>query len=182
MKADNIERERGRVFVAIGAFSTSTGWIPTRPIMLVHKWVTRSSVFAVEAIEEATAEGVRLTQREADRIDASGGAERRPGPDALSARQTLDEAGRQMDSFTTMGADRPGRRRPGSEDLVERHPIEGEHAGRDEGHKRVPPGSRRPAISPGRPAVCLRPQRRSSRGGAGCTTDSFFPNIGYEAR
>lgn len=101
--ASDIERERRRIFEAVGAFLIEHRLDPTPAnYMLVHKFVTRSNVFAVAAIEEATGEGVRLNQREADRIMVRIAMDAAQGQEALSARQALDEARRQMDSFASM--------------------------------------------------------------------------------
>src|SRR3546814_2636304 len=64
-----VERERRRVFEAVGKFlfEHSLDPIPAN-YMLVHMLVTGSNASAIAAIEEATGDGLRLTQDDADLI------------------------------------------------------------------------------------------------------------------
>src|SRR3546814_2251936 len=66
--------------------------------MLVHMLVTGSNASAIAAIEEATGDGLRLTQDDADRIMTMLG-EASPTPVAPSAEAAIEEARRQVDSF-----------------------------------------------------------------------------------
>src|SRR3546814_4533271 len=77
-----VERERRRVFEAVGKFlfEHSLDPIPAN-YMLVHMLVTGSNASAIAAIEEATGDGLRLTQDDADRIRSE---ERRVGKECVS--------------------------------------------------------------------------------------------------
>ncbi|WP_431869276.1 GGDEF domain-containing protein [Allosphingosinicella sp.] len=94
-----VERERRRVFEAVGKFlfEHSLDPIPAN-YMLVHMLVTGSNASAIAAIEEATGDGLRLTQDDADRIMTMLG-EASPTPVAPSAEAAIEEARRQVDSF-----------------------------------------------------------------------------------
>src|SRR3546814_8636381 len=93
-----VERERRRVFQVVGKFlfEHSLDPIPAN-YMLVHMLVTGSNASAIAAIEEATGDGLRLTQDDADRIMTMLG-EASPTPVAPSAEAAIEEARRQVAS------------------------------------------------------------------------------------
>src|SRR3546814_18535343 len=80
-----VERERRRVFEAVGKFlfEHSLDPIPAN-YMLVHMLVTGSNASAIAAIEEATGDGLRLTQDDAARSSE----ERREGQEGVSTCRT----------------------------------------------------------------------------------------------
>lgn len=97
------EMEARRIFDAVGAFLFEHRLDPTPAnYLLVHALVTESSPLAVAAIRQATSDGMRLTQREADRIMEefwfhAGG----DGGGAVADR-TLETAQHQVERFTGM--------------------------------------------------------------------------------
>ena len=104
MTTKEAEGERKRIFDAIGAFLFEHQLDPSPAnYMLVHKLVTQSSPLAVAAIGEATGDGIRLSQREADRIIGEIGGE--AGSPLPYAQAAIDEARRQMGAFESMVAD-----------------------------------------------------------------------------
>lgn len=85
------------MFDAVGQFLFEHSLDPTPAnYMLVHMLVTGSNDSAIAAIEEATGDGLRLTQEDADRIMTMLGEVAPPAP---SAEAAISEARRQMDSF-----------------------------------------------------------------------------------
>lgn len=100
-KAEN----RRRIFDAVGAFLFEHGLEPSPAnYLLVHQLITQSNASAVAAIEEATSDGLRLTQRDADRIMSELGSAVADGGESLQAsgKEAIEEASRQMESFATM--------------------------------------------------------------------------------
>jgi diguanylate cyclase len=90
MEMSEREKRSRHVFEAIGKFMFDHGLDPNPAnYMLLHKLVTRSNPVAVAAIEEAVNDGIRLTQREIDRIIAVVGD---MPDDSHHALQTFDEA------------------------------------------------------------------------------------------
>ena len=95
---------RRRVFDAVGAFLFEHRLEPSPAnYLLVHQMITHSNASAVAAIEEATSDGLRLSQRDADRIMSELGSTI-AGSASLSAvgKEAIDEARRQMESFAAM--------------------------------------------------------------------------------
>ena len=100
MAAKDLENKR--VYSEIGDFLVQHRLDPTPPnYMLVHMLVTQSSLAAVSAVEKATADGFRLTQRAADQIIA----DIQPGLES-SAPGICDEAvqaaAREMEAFARL--------------------------------------------------------------------------------
>ncbi len=96
--ASDQEEERRRIYDAIGTFLFDHRLEPTPAnYMLVHTLVTGSNASAIAAIEDATSDGLRLTQMEANRILGSAGIE--IGAPSIGP-ETIDHARRQVDDFT----------------------------------------------------------------------------------
>ena len=85
-----------RLFEAVGAFLCRHALAPTPTnYLLAYKLVTRTDPAAAAAVEAATSDGVRLSQRDADRILSEAGA----APAAAcppAAGEALQEADRQL--------------------------------------------------------------------------------------
>jgi diguanylate cyclase len=98
------ERRR-RIFEEIGAFLFEHRLEPSPAnYLLVHQMITRSNASAVAAIEEATSDGLRLSQRDADRIMNELGSTMAGGESSAPAltHEVIDEARRQMESFAAI--------------------------------------------------------------------------------
>lgn len=104
--AQTSDRERtGRdIYNAIGNFMFEQGLDPSPTnYMLLHQLVTGSNPAAVAAIERATSDGLRLTQKEADRImTAVGIAVEDREAASVAVAQAMNEVRRQMDSFSSL--------------------------------------------------------------------------------
>jgi diguanylate cyclase len=95
------ERERRRLYERVGQFLFEHSLEPNPAnYLLVHMLVTGSNASAVAAIEEATSDGLRLTQGVADRIISMVGGPEIAGTPSESA--VIEEARRQMDSFANI--------------------------------------------------------------------------------
>ena len=93
------EQDRRRLYERIGQFLFDHRLEPSPAnYMLVHMLVTGSNASAIAAVEEATEDGLRLSQDEADRILAMIG-EAPPAPASPAAEAAIEEARRQMDDF-----------------------------------------------------------------------------------
>ncbi|PWG02157.1 GGDEF domain-containing protein [Sphingosinicella humi] len=93
------EQDRRRLYERIGQFLFDHRLEPSPAnYMLVHMLVTGSNASAVAAVEEATEDGLRLSQDEADRILAMIG-EAPPAPPSPAADAAIKEVRRQMDDF-----------------------------------------------------------------------------------
>jgi diguanylate cyclase len=89
-----------RLFNAVGAFLFEHRLEPTPTnYLLAYKLVTRSNPAALAAVEEATSDGIRLSQRDADRIIKDSGIGTPDGDAAAAAAsgQALAEAQRQLE-------------------------------------------------------------------------------------
>lgn len=104
--AQTSDRERtGRdIYNAIGNFMFEQGLDPSPTnYMLLHQLVTGSNPAAVAAIERATSDGLRLTQKEADRImTAVGIAVEDREAASLAVGQAMNEVRRQMENFSSL--------------------------------------------------------------------------------
>lgn len=119
------EKAQRRLFDAIGAFLFEHRLAPTPAnYMLAHMLVTKSSPAAVNAIEVATNDGVRLTQEEANRIlsEAGGQTPSQIQDEMLSAaRIQMEEFARLVD-HTRREAETYGRDLEGSAALITKVP------------------------------------------------------------
>lgn len=115
------EKAQRRLFEAVGAFLFQHRLSPTPAnYMLAHMLVTKSSPAAVNAIEAATNDGVRLTQDEANRIlsEAGGQTPSQLQDEMLSAaRVQMEEFARLVDE-TRREAETYGRDLEGSAALI----------------------------------------------------------------
>jgi diguanylate cyclase len=92
------------LFDAVGAFLAEHRLEPSPSnYLLAYRLVTRTNAAAVAAVAEATSDGVRLTQRDADRIMADTGIGS-PGEETLSAAGTeaLAQARRHLEKVETI--------------------------------------------------------------------------------
>jgi diguanylate cyclase len=90
-----------RLFDAVGAFLSEHMLEPSPGnYLLAYKLVTRSDAAFVAAIEEATSDGLRLSQRDADRILAAGAAAAEPTPPDSGA--AMEEARRQLEAVAEL--------------------------------------------------------------------------------
>lgn len=113
---------RGKdVFDQIGAFMFSHGLEPTvANYSLLHQLVTGANPAVAKAVKEATSDGLRLTQKEADRILAEtvGGETAPKGNDARAGfKSTVIEVQRQMAQFAGLVADTHAATRKYEQDL-----------------------------------------------------------------
>jgi diguanylate cyclase len=119
------EKAQRRLFDAIGAFIFQHRLAPTPAnYMLAHMLVTKSSPAAVNAIESATNDGIRLTQEEANRIlsEAGGQTPSQIQDEMLSAaRIQMEEFARLVDE-TRREAETYGRDLEGSAALISKVP------------------------------------------------------------
>jgi diguanylate cyclase len=96
-------KDRGdrALFELIGAFLFEHRLEPS-PANYLLAWhlVTRTSAAAVAAVEEATSGGIRLSQREADRISSEAGLSAAPPPNG--SEQAVAEARRHLDRVETI--------------------------------------------------------------------------------
>jgi diguanylate cyclase len=100
--SNSLEGRRKRLFDAVGKFLFEHRLEPSPTnYMLVHMLVTGSNASAVAAIEEATGDGLRLSQEDADRIVTMVGADDLYKSPAFSDAM-VDEARRQMEDFATL--------------------------------------------------------------------------------
>ncbi len=101
------DREKiGRdVYKSIGDFMFAHGLDPSPTnYMLLHQLITGSNPAAVDAIKAATSDGLRLTQREADRIMDTVGIvlQERKTASSTYLRDAMGEVQRQMESFSEL--------------------------------------------------------------------------------
>lgn len=108
--------ENRRLFRRIGDFLATHGLDPTSAnYALVHRSLSDEASSAGAAVREATADGIRLSQREADRIARAEGLDSAPAagvdPELIAA------ARRQVDSFASIVEDTRERTRSFGADL-----------------------------------------------------------------
>jgi diguanylate cyclase len=98
----------GRLYRSIGAFLDEHRLEPTPAnYLLAYRLVTRTNPAAVAAIEQATGDGVRLTQREADQIlrETGLGLTDAADPGAAAAAEAAEQAQRQLEQLQAIVGD-----------------------------------------------------------------------------
>jgi diguanylate cyclase len=92
--------DSGPLFHRIGAFLAEHGlWPSPDNYALAYALVTDEDSPAAVAVKEATSDGIRLTQREADRIKSEIGVEIGPAPSGGAAPALLADASHRVEQF-----------------------------------------------------------------------------------